>query len=140
MTRAIAGALMLTRLVWSMLMAMCLLTTAAVASGNVLLSFSVRGKPVAQLSMDQLKQKAPVIQITVWEPHEDKNVTYEGFDIAKLFAAVYGDQWRKIDEALFNEGRTLTSAIRESQPAADATSEVQRARAEARSTILSIGS
>lgn len=101
MTGAIEGAHMLTRLVWSMLMALCLLTTAAFASGNELLSFSVRGKPVAQLSMDQLKQKAPVIQITVWEPHEDKNVTYEGFDIAKLFAAVYGEQWRKIDEALF---------------------------------------
>jgi hypothetical protein len=41
---------------------------------------------------------------------------------------------------VLDEGRTLTSAIRESQPAADATSEVQRARAEARSTILSIGS
>lgn len=92
---------MLARLVWSMLTAMCLLTTAAFASQDGLLSFSVRGKPVAQLSMAELKQKVAVTQITVWEPHEDKNVTYEGFDIAEVFATVYGDQWQKIDEALF---------------------------------------
>jgi mono/diheme cytochrome c family protein len=51
--------------------------------------------------MAELRQKAATAQITVWEPHEDKNVTYEGFEIGTLFDAVYGALWPRIDEALF---------------------------------------
>lgn len=91
----------LARVIWSMLAALSLLTSAAFALEDTPLAFAVRGKPVAQLSMADLKQRVPVTRITVWEPHEDKSVTYEGFEIAKLFASVYGDQWKEIDEVLF---------------------------------------
>ena len=89
------------RKIWSVLAALSVLTSLAFAADEKPLSFSVRGKPVAELSMAALRQKVPVTQITVWEPNEDKNVTYECFDAAKLFAAVYGDQWKQIDEVLF---------------------------------------
>jgi mono/diheme cytochrome c family protein len=92
---------MLARFLGSVLALMYLLASPTMASQPELLSFSNRGKPVAQLSVAALKQKLPVITITVWEPHEDKNVTYEGFAIGKLFAAVYGDTWKEIDEVLF---------------------------------------
>lgn len=92
---------MLARLIGFMLAAICLITSSASASDDALLRFAIGGKPVVELSMAELKQKAPVTGITVWEPHEDKNVTYEGFEIGRLFAAVYGDKWREIDEVLF---------------------------------------
>lgn len=88
-------------IIWPVLVAMFIFTSAAFAADDTVLSFSARGKPVAQLSMTELRQKVPTAQITVWEPHEDKNVTYEGFDIARLFDAVYGEAWKTIDEALF---------------------------------------
>lgn len=92
---------MLARMICSVLALIGIFTSLAVASGNDRLSFSVRGKPVAQWSLDEIRRKVPVTEITVWEPHEDKNVTYEGFDIGKLFVAVYGEQWQQTDEVLF---------------------------------------
>ena len=92
---------MLVRTIWTVLAAMLFLALAAFAADNGLLSFSVHGKPVAQLRLADMERKVPATKVTVWEPHEDKNVTYEGFDVGKLFAAVYGDQWSEIDEVLF---------------------------------------
>lgn len=94
------SAAMLARMVWSVF-AVCVLASAAFAAESTILSFSARGKPIAQLSLTGIRQKVPVTQIAVWEPHEDKTVTYEGFDAAKLFGALYGDQWKEIDEVLF---------------------------------------
>jgi mono/diheme cytochrome c family protein len=93
--------MMLARTIWAVLMAVVLVAPAALAADNERVSFSVHGKPVAQLSFADMEKKVPATQITVWEPHEDKNVTYEGFDARKLFAAVYGDEWKEIDEVLF---------------------------------------
>lgn len=95
------GLTMFARIIWSVLAALSVLTSLAFASEDMPLRFSVRGGPVTELGMAELRQKAPVTQITVWEPHEDKNVDYEGFEIGKLFSAVYGDQWKEIDEVLF---------------------------------------
>jgi mono/diheme cytochrome c family protein len=92
---------MLKRKIRAALAAMLLLVSPAFAADNALVSFSVHGKPVARLSLTDMEKKVPVTLITVWEPHEDKNVTYEGIDVGKLFAAVYGDDWKKTDEVLF---------------------------------------
>ncbi|WP_162914164.1 c-type cytochrome [Taklimakanibacter lacteus] len=78
-----------------------MLSAPAFASEIQRLSFSVAGRPIAQLSLDDLRRKVPPTRITVWEPHEDRTVTYEGFEAKKLFAAIYGDQWSEIDEVLF---------------------------------------
>ncbi len=65
------------------------------------LGFYNRGKLVGQWSLDALRQAAPAVQISVWEPHEDRNVTYEGFEVSRLFQAIYGDGWKDIEEVLF---------------------------------------
>jgi len=91
----------LARKIVFVLAAMSVFASLAFASEEQILNFSVRGKLVAELGMADLKQKLSVTQIVVWEPHEDKNVAYEGFEIGKLFTAVYGDQWQQTDEVLF---------------------------------------
>jgi len=88
-------------MIWSALALIGMFTSLAVAAETGQLSFSVRGEPVAKLSLAEIREKVPASRITVWEPHEDKNVTYEGFDIDKLLAAVYGHRWKQIDEILF---------------------------------------
>lgn len=92
---------MLARIVWVVLGAMLFLASPGFALDNSVVSFQVHGKPVMQLSLADMVKKVPATQITVWDPHEDKNVTYEGIDTAKLFAQVYGDQWKQVDEVLF---------------------------------------
>jgi mono/diheme cytochrome c family protein len=89
------------RAIWTALAVIFLLTSGASAAEEEFLSFAVAGKPVVKMSLAEIKQKVPVTQITVWEPHEDKTVTYEGFAIGKVFTAVYGERWKEIDEALF---------------------------------------
>ncbi len=66
------------------------------------LSFSSHGKLVGKWSLAALRQKAPAVHITVWEPHEDRNVTYEGLEVGTLFQAIYGDGWKEIEEVLFS--------------------------------------
>lgn len=76
----------------------------------------------------------------------DMSKAAEGFSNAEQFATVAYASFNTrvpfvvLKYRVLNEGRTLTSAIRESQPAMNATLEVERARAEARSTLASIGS
>jgi CRP-like cAMP-binding protein/mono/diheme cytochrome c family protein len=89
------------RRIWIALTVIFLLTSGASAAEEKLVSFAVGGKPLMQMSLAEIRQKVPVTEITVWEPHEDKTVTYEGFEIGKIFAAVYGDRWKEIDEVLF---------------------------------------
>ncbi|MGE0237280.1 MAG: cytochrome c family protein [Parvibaculaceae bacterium] len=88
-------------MVLSVVVTLILLSSLARAAEGELLSFGARGKPVAQLSLAEIRQKVAAMRITVWEPHEDRNVTYEGFAIGKLFDAVYGERWTEIDEVLF---------------------------------------
>src|SRR5262245_56701770 len=66
--RRMKGCAMLAR-GWFVLLAMSLLVTGALAGENERLSFSARGKAVAQLSLVEIRQKVPALQITVWEPH-----------------------------------------------------------------------
>ncbi len=101
MSDRMTGCTMLARMIFSALAVLSLLTSPAFAADDDHLSFLVSGKPVARLSMAELKRKLSVTQITVWEPHEDKTVTYEGFAAGELLAAIYGDRWKEIDEVLF---------------------------------------
>lgn len=89
------------RTICAVLTALVFVAPAAFAADAGPVSFSIHGKPVAQLSFADMEKKAGTAQVTVWEPHEDRNVTYEGFDARKLFTAVYGDDWKKADEVLF---------------------------------------
>jgi len=76
----------------------------------------------------------------------DMNKASNGFRNAEQFATVAyashntGVPFVVLKHRVLNEGKTLTSAIRESLPTTNAAMEVERARVQARSTLVSIGS
>ncbi len=53
------------------------------------------------LTLDGLKAIRGAESITVWEPHEKKEVTYVGFRAAPLFDALTNKEWRKIEDVVF---------------------------------------
>jgi mono/diheme cytochrome c family protein len=63
--------------------------------------FKSHGKIVRTISMAELTQMVPPHKITIWEPHEQKEVTFEAFSANDLLAKIYGDDWKKSEEALF---------------------------------------
>jgi mono/diheme cytochrome c family protein len=65
------------------------------------LKFLAHGKPVKTLSLKQLRELAAPQQLTVWEPHENREVTYEGFPARALLERVYGKRWRAVAEIIF---------------------------------------
>ena len=65
------------------------------------ITFHLRGKEKASFSLDEVKSKVKPQELTVWEPHEDKEVTYIGFDFNSLLNLAYGDSWKKEEEILF---------------------------------------
>jgi len=76
----------------------------------------------------------------------DMNKAADGFRDAEQFATVAyashntGVPFVVLKNRVLNEGKTLTSAIRESLPTTNAAMEVERARVQAHSTLVSIGS
>ncbi len=65
------------------------------------LKFLIHGKPVKTLSQTELEKLVPAQELTVWEPHEAKEVKYKGFPANALLDKVYGNEWRKIEDVLF---------------------------------------
>ena len=76
----------------------------------------------------------------------DMNKAADGFRDAEQFATVAyashntGVPFVVLKNRVLNEGKTLTLAIRESLPTTNAAMEVERARVQAHSTLVSIGS
>ncbi len=65
------------------------------------LSFQLKGADRSSFSLEELKNKIKAKEVKVWEPHEDKEVTYIGFDFNELLNLAYGDSWKKEEEILF---------------------------------------
>jgi mono/diheme cytochrome c family protein len=60
------------------------------------LKFLRRGNPVTAPTT-----YVPAIEMTVWDPHENKEVKYKGYPANALFDKIYGSEWRKMDDVLF---------------------------------------
>lgn len=71
------------------------------ARGDDPVTFRQGGKEVKRLTRAELEKAATPQAITVWEPHESREVTYEGFPFQKLLSAAYGESWKKTEEILF---------------------------------------
>jgi mono/diheme cytochrome c family protein len=82
------------------LITVCLLLPALALAGGEL-TFKNRGKTVKELSREQLLALVPAREITVYEPHEKREVTYRGVPFNTLLEKVYGDSWKKTEEILF---------------------------------------
>lgn len=52
-------------------------------------------------TFEALKKLQAPEAITVWEPHEKKEVTYQAIRVAPLFDALTGKEWRKIEDVVF---------------------------------------
>ena len=93
----------------------CLWTAAAMPSAATDITFKSRGKIVRAISVSELTKLVPPREITIWEPHERKEVAFEAFAADDLFAKIYGEDWKKSEEALF----TCSDGFQPSLPAAE---------------------
>lgn len=76
------------------------LLSSAPALGAEGLKFLRHGQPVKSLSLEEVKALVPLKELTVFEPHEEKDVTYRGFPAKALLDKVYGAGWEKDDEVV----------------------------------------
>jgi cytochrome c2 len=65
------------------------------------IAFRLRGKPIKTMTLAEVEALVPPQAITVFEPHEMKEVTYKVIPVNALFDKIYGDAWKHVDEALF---------------------------------------
>jgi len=65
------------------------------------ITFKSHGKVVKAASITELSELVKPRDITIWEPHEKKEVTFKAFPAAELLSAIFGDAWKKSEEALF---------------------------------------
>lgn len=110
---------------------------------------TTRIKPVETAAVPAVDISAPALHRQLKQlmfQGTDMTKAGTGFRDAEQFATVAyashntGVPFVVLKNRVLNEGKTLTSAIRESLPATNAALEVKRARAQAHSTLVSIGS
>ena len=65
------------------------------------ITFQESSKKVNELDLSDIQQFAATEKITVWEPHEKKEVEYDGFRVIPLLDNIYGADWKKFEEVLF---------------------------------------
>lgn len=65
------------------------------------LTFRDHGKIVRSIPLEELKKRDDFGKIEVFEPHEEKIVTYEGWRATALLDSVYGKKWKNAEEILF---------------------------------------
>ena len=108
-----------------------------------------RTKPAAAAATPAVAVTAPALHRQLKQlmfKGTDMTKAADGFRNAEQFATVAyashntGVPFVVLKNRVLNEGKTLTSAIRESLPTTNAAMEVERARAQAHSTLVSIGS
>ena len=113
-------------------------------------------KPAARAKTTERTAQVPAVAVSAPALHRQlKQLMFkgtnmdkasDGFRNAEQFATVAyashntGVPFVVLKHRVLNEGKTLTSAIRESLPTTNAAMEVERARAQAHSTLVSIGS
>jgi hypothetical protein len=129
---------------------------AAVAADAAPAPSTAAPKTAVRAKATERAAKAPAVPISAPALHRqlkqlmfdgtDMNKASNGFRDAEQFATVAyashntGVPFVVLKHRVLNEGKTLTSAIRESLPTTNAALEVERARVQARSTLVSIAS
>lgn len=79
------------------------------------ITFKSHGKTVRTVSVADLVKQIPPRDITLWEPHEKKEVSFKAFAADELMRKIYGDDWRREEEALF----TCTDGFQPSLPVSE---------------------
>jgi mono/diheme cytochrome c family protein len=65
------------------------------------LRFALHGEPVSTLDLAALHRAAKSGTVRVFEPYEEREVSFEAFPFERLLDAVYGEAWRGEVELLF---------------------------------------
>jgi mono/diheme cytochrome c family protein len=66
------------------------------------LRFSRGGEPVAEKTIDWMREVAPASVIRVHEPYESREIPFEALPLEPLLDAVYGPSWREAEEILLS--------------------------------------
>lgn len=67
------------------------------AAHGATLTLVDRGTNVAEIPVEQLSTAIPLTRLKVWEPHENRDVFYEGYLLTDVLNSYYGDRWKKAD-------------------------------------------
>ena len=73
------------------------------------LRFARHSKPVASLTLAELRARSAAIEIRVFEPYEEAEARFDALPFASVLDAVYGKSWRDEEELLDKKG--LINAI-----------------------------
>jgi mono/diheme cytochrome c family protein len=65
------------------------------------ITFKDHGRDIRSLALNDFGSLTPKKSLTVWEPHEDKQVTYRGYPLVPVLNKVYGNAWQKAGLVLF---------------------------------------
>ncbi len=65
------------------------------------LSFALHSEPVATRDVDELRQAHEVRTIRVYEPYEEREVSFEAVAFDAVLDAIYSSDWRTQEELLF---------------------------------------
>lgn len=87
-----------------LLMVLGAYTTAPVLGATLKVHSNHSDKSAAStkvLMLQDLQRITPVTKLKVFEPHEQKEVTYKGFAANPLLDKFFGKDWQKSDEVLF---------------------------------------
>ena len=79
------------------------------------ITFKSHGKIVRTVSVSELTKLLAPRQITIWEPHEQKEASFKAFAANDLLKKIYGDSWKEAEEALF----TCSDGFQPSLPTAE---------------------
>lgn len=65
------------------------------------LTFAAHAETVAERSLESLKASVLPQLVRVFEPYEDREVTFEAMPLTAVLDVIYGDAWRHEEELLF---------------------------------------
>jgi cytochrome c2 len=65
------------------------------------LRFARRSKPVASLTLAELRAGSSAVEIQVFEPYEEAEARFDALPFASVLDTVYGKSWRDEEELLF---------------------------------------
>src|ERR1017187_8000818 len=72
--------------------ALCVTHYAVLASAQEI-TFRDHGKIIKQIAIQDLSKVTTLQTITVWDPNEEAEISFEAFPTGPIFENVYGKEW-----------------------------------------------
>ncbi len=88
-----------------------LILTYSYSYADTNINFLDHGKKIKKLEINKMLSTGTLETLEVWEPHENKNVKYEGLDTLKLLDTVFGKKWKSAELVVFICADGYTAAV-----------------------------